>query len=71
MPKLAQPEATGILPLDCKILNSDAISLVANERAGSDANRIRVRSAKSVNEVRRIASKFEVPIRLYSLKLIF
>jgi hypothetical protein len=34
--------------------NSAAISLVANERAGSPASRIRARNAKSVKLVKRM-----------------
>jgi hypothetical protein len=36
--------------------NSAAISLVANARAGSPASRIKARSAKSVNDVRRMGA---------------
>ena len=34
--------------------NSAAISLVAKERPGSPASRIKARNAKSVNDVRRM-----------------
>src|SRR5260221_5183561 len=47
--------------------NSAEISLVASERVGSPASRIRARNAKSVNDVRRMGSprKFRLQI-LYS-----
>jgi len=49
------------------MLNSAAISVVANERAGSPANRIKARSAKSVNEVRRMEPLENLTLRtIYS-----
>jgi hypothetical protein len=42
--------------------NSAAISLVANERVGSPASRIKARIAKSVNDVRRMGALSKIEL---------
>src|SRR4051812_18050588 len=44
--------------------NSAAISLVANDRVGSPASRIKVRNAKSVNAVRRMGTLEKGPFQM-------
>src|SRR5580693_5732121 len=45
--------------------NSAAISLVANDRVGSPASRIKARSAKSVKDVRRMGDPENQPLQIF------
>src|SRR4051794_41597572 len=49
--------------------NSAAISLVANERPGSPASRIRARKAKSVNDVRRMGALSNICLQIIYSRL--